>query len=49
MKRSWEETWSSDEDDDVLNEAMDDFERTQQGGGSRQSLFAFTLASIGPR
>ena len=28
---------------------MDDFERTQQGGGLRQPLFAFTLASIGPR
>lgn len=49
MKRSWEDTWSSDEDDDVLKEAMDDFERTQQGGGSCQPLFAFTLASIGPR
>ena len=49
MKRSWEDTWSSDEDDDVLKEAMDDFERTQQGGDSCQPLFAFTLASIGPR
>ena len=28
---------------------MDDFERTQQGGGSLHPLFAFTLASIGPR
>ena len=48
MKRSWEDTLDSD-DDDLLNQVMDDFEGTQQGGGSRQPLFAFTLASIGPR
>ena len=48
MKRSWEDTLDSD-DDDLFNQVMDDFEGTQQGGGSRQPLFAFTLASIGPR
>ena len=50
MKRSFEYTWSSDEDDnDLLNQAMDDFERTQQVGGSRQPMFKFTFTSIGPR
>ena len=48
MKRSWEDTLDSD-DDDLFNQVMDDFEGTQKGGGSRQPLFAFTLASIGPR
>ena len=48
MKRSWEDTWDSD-DDDLFNQVMDDFEGTQQVGGSRQPLFAFSLNSIGPR
>ena len=48
MKRSWEDTLDSD-DEDLFNQVMDDFEGTQKGGGSRQPLFAFTLASIGPR
>lgn len=50
MKRSREDTLDSDDDDDDLfNQVMDDFEGTQKGAGSRQPLFAFTLASIGPR
>ena len=44
MKRSWEDTWDSD-DDDLFNQVMDDFEGTQQVGGSRQPLFAFSLNS----
>ena len=52
MKRSWEE-WSSDEDgDDLLNQAMDDFERTQQVGGAAASaapLFEFQMDIVGPR
>ena len=48
MKRSWEDTLDSD-DEDLFNQVLDDFEGTQKGGGSRQPLFAFTLASIGPR
>ena len=44
MKRSWEDTWDSD-DDDLFNQVMDDFKGTQQVGGSRQPLFAFSLNS----
>ena len=46
MKRSREDSLDSD-DDDLFNQVMDDFEGTQKGGGSRQPLFAFTLASDG--
>ena len=42
MKRSWE--WSSDEDD-LLNEAMDDFERTQQVGAAAAPLFEYGWSS----
>ena len=46
MKRSREDSLDSD-DDDLFNQVMDDFEGTQKGGGSRQPLFALTLASDG--
>lgn len=51
MKRSFEYTWSSDEeDDDLLYRAMEEWERTVQiGGGARKPLFEFTLTSIGQR
>ena len=51
MKRSWEDMWSSDEDDDdLLYRAMDEWERTGQiGGAARKPLFEFTFTSIGPR
>ena len=48
MKRYREEL-SSDEDD-LLNEAMDDFERTQQVGGAvKKPLFEFDMTIVGPR
>ena len=43
MKRYREEL-SSDEDE-LLNEVMDDFERTQQVGGATASLFEYTWSS----
>lgn len=47
MKRSWS---SDEDDDDLLNQAMDDFERTQQvGGAAKKPLFAFDMAIVGPR
>ena len=51
MKRSWEDTWSSDEDDDdLLYRAMDEWERTGQiGGATRKPLFKFDMAIVGPR
>ena len=47
MKRSFEYTYSSDEDDnDLLNQAMDDFERTQQvGGAAAAPLLEYTWSS----
>ena len=51
MKRSWEHTWSSDEDDDdLLYRAMEEWERTGQiGGAARKPLFEFDMAIVGPR
>ena len=48
MKRSWE--WSTDEDDELLAKAMEEWERKGQvGGGAKKPLFEFTFTSIGPR
>ena len=48
MKRSWE--WSTDEDDELLAKAMEEWERsTQQVGGATAPLFEFDMTMIGPR
>ena len=45
-----EYTWSSDEDDELLVKAMEEWERKGQvGGGTKKPLFEFTFTSIGPR
>ena len=49
MKRSWE--WSTDEDDELLAKAMEEWERSTQqvGGTARKPLFEFDMVIVGPR
>ena len=50
MKRSWE--WSTDEDDDLLAKAMEEWERTGQIGGravNNGPLFNFKMVPVGKR
>ena len=50
MKRSWEDTWGDEDDDELLYRAMDEWERTGQiGGAARKPLFAFDMTIVGPR